>query len=67
MLLVKDKQYVELAGPEYPKNSLDMYKNMKKRDLIIFHRIATVEKQSDIFRDLADSMNEYEFLICPRA
>ena len=44
---------------EYLKNSLDMYKNMEKRDLIFQN---SNEKQSDIFRDLADSMNEYEFL-----
>jgi len=49
---------------EYLKNSLDMYKNMKKRDLIVFpHRIAP-EKQPEIFRDLAESMPDYEFIIC---
>ena len=49
---------------EYLKNSLDMYKNMEKRDLIVFpHRIAP-EKQPEIFRDLADSMKKYEFIIC---
>jgi len=49
---------------EYLKNSLDMYKNMEKRDLIVFpHRIAP-EKQPEIFRDLADSMKQYEFIIC---
>ena len=49
---------------EYLSNSLDMYKNMKKRDLIIFpHRIAP-EKQPEIFRDLSESMPEYEFVIC---
>jgi hypothetical protein len=49
---------------EYLKNSLDAYKGMKKRDLILFpHRIAP-EKQVDIFRDLAASMPEYEFVVC---
>ena len=49
---------------EYLNTSLDMYKNMEKRDLIIFpHRIAP-EKQPEIFRDLADSMQDYEFVIC---
>jgi len=49
---------------EYLKNSLDMYKNMEKRDLIVFpHRIAP-EKQPEIFRDLADSMKQYDFMIC---
>ena len=37
---------------------------MEKRDLIVFpHRIAP-EKQPEIFRDLADSMKQYEFIIC---
>ena len=49
---------------EYLKSSLDMYKNMEKRDLIVFpHRLAP-EKQPEIFRDLAESMPEYEFVIC---
>ena len=49
---------------EYLNNSLDRYKNMEKRDLIVFpHRIAP-EKQPEIFRDLADSMKQYEFIIC---
>ena len=37
---------------------------MTKRDLILFpHRIAP-EKQVDIFRDLAEQLPEYEFVIC---
>ena len=49
---------------EYLKNSLDQYKGMEKRDLILFpHRIAP-EKQVDIFRDLAEQLPEYEFVIC---
>ena len=49
---------------EYLKNSLKSYKNMEKRDLIVFpHRIAP-EKQPEIFRDLAESMPEYEFVMC---
>ena len=37
---------------------------MEKRDIIVFpHRIAP-EKQPEIFRDLADSMKKYEFIIC---
>jgi len=49
---------------EYLENSLHMYKNMPKRDLILFpHRIAP-EKQVDIFRDLADQLPEYEFVVC---
>ena len=49
---------------EYLKNSLDSYKGMEKRNLILFpHRIAP-EKQVDIFRDLAEQLPEYEFVIC---
>ena len=49
---------------EYLKNSLVTYNGMEKRDLILFpHRIAP-EKQVDIFRDLAEQLPEYEFVIC---
>jgi len=49
---------------EYLKNSLDSYKGMEKRDLILFpHRVAP-EKQVDIFRDLAEQLPEYEFVVC---
>jgi len=49
---------------EYLKNSLDSYKGMQKRDLILFpHRIAP-EKQIEIFRDLKEQLPEYEFVVC---
>lgn len=49
---------------EYLRNSMDMYKGMDKRDLILFpHRIAP-EKQPEIFRDLKETMPEYEWVIC---
>jgi hypothetical protein len=49
---------------EYLNTGLEQYKGMEKRDLILFpHRIAP-EKQPEIFRDLADSMPEYEFVVC---
>lgn len=49
---------------EYLKNSLDSYKGMEKRDLILFpHRIAP-EKQVDIFRDLKERLPQYEFIVC---
>ncbi len=49
---------------EYLKDSLTSYKGMEKRDLILFpHRVAP-EKQVDIFRDLADQLPEYEFVVC---
>jgi len=41
-----------------------LYKNMPKRDLILFpHRIAP-EKQVEIFRDLRTHLPQYEFVIC---
>jgi hypothetical protein len=49
---------------EYMEDTLTMYKNMLKRDLIIFpHRIAP-EKQVEIFRDLATHLPQYEFVVC---
>jgi glycosyltransferase involved in cell wall biosynthesis len=49
---------------EYLKDSLVTYSGMDKRNLILFpHRIAP-EKQVDIFRDLAEQLPEYEFVIC---
>jgi len=49
---------------EYLKNSLDSYKGMEKRDLILFpHRIAP-EKQVDIFNDFKEQLPEYEFVVC---
>ena len=49
---------------EYLANSLDSYKGMEKRNLILFpHRIAP-EKQPEIFYDLKDSMSQYEFVVC---
>ena len=49
---------------EYLKNSLDSYKGMEKRDLILFpHRVAP-EKQVEIFRDLAEQLPQYEFVVC---
>ena len=49
---------------EYMDGALTLYKNMPKRDLILFpHRIAP-EKQVEIFRDLKDQLPQYEFVIC---
>jgi len=49
---------------EYMENTLTMYKNMSKRDLILFpHRIAP-EKQVEIFRDLKEHLPQYEFVVC---
>jgi hypothetical protein len=49
---------------EYLRNSLNMYKNMDKKDIILFpHRIAP-EKQVEIFRDLRTHLPQYEFVVC---
>ena len=49
---------------EYMDDTLLEYKNMPKRDLILFpHRIAP-EKQVEIFRDLKEHLPQYEFIVC---
>lgn len=49
---------------EYMNDTLTSYKNMPKRDLILFpHRIAP-EKQVEIFRDLKEHLPQYEFVVC---
>ena len=61
----EDSRFVRTGWPmEYMDNTLTMYKNMPKRDLILFpHRIAP-EKQVEIFRDLATHLPQYEFVVC---
>jgi len=60
-----EHQPVRVGWPmEYLKNSLDSYKGMQKRDLILFpHRIAP-EKQVEIFRDLKAQLPQYDFIVC---
>jgi len=60
-----DGKMVRTGWPmEYMQDTLLPYKNMTKRDLILFpHRIAP-EKQVDIFRDLATHLPQYEFIVC---
>ena len=49
---------------DYMDQTLQTYKGMKKRDLIVFpHRIAP-EKQVEIFRDIASRMPQYDFVVC---
>ena len=49
---------------EYMESTLEPYKNMTKRDLIVFpHRIAP-EKQLEIFKDLKHNLPKYEFVVC---
>ena len=62
----KDEGKIVRSGwpMEYMPDTLLMYKNMPKRDLILFpHRIAP-EKQVEIFRDLKEHLPQYEFVIC---
>jgi hypothetical protein len=63
--LIDSKKIVRCGWPmEYMKDTLTMYKNMPKRNLILFpHRIAP-EKQVEIFRDLKEHLPQYEFVIC---
>jgi glycosyltransferase involved in cell wall biosynthesis len=62
---LETKKIVRTGWPfEYMPDALLMYKNMPKRDLILFpHRLAP-EKQLDIFLDLKESLPQYEFVIC---
>ena len=62
---VKEGKIVRSGWPmEYMQDTLLMYKNMPKRDLILFpHRIAP-EKQVEIFRDLKHYLPQYEFVVC---
>jgi hypothetical protein len=49
---------------EYMPGALEPYKNLPKRDLILFpHRLAP-EKQVEIFRDLAQALPQYEWIVC---
>jgi hypothetical protein len=59
------KKMVHTGWPmEYMDGTLTAYKNMPKRDLILFpHRIAP-EKQVEIFRDLKEHLPQYEFIVC---
>jgi len=60
-----NNKIVQTGWPmEYMDTTLNLYKGMKKRDLILFpHRIAP-EKQVEIFRDLKEQLPQYEFVIC---
>ena len=49
---------------EYMLDTLSMYSEMEKKDIILFpHRIAP-EKQLDIFLDLKEQLPQYEFVVC---
>ena len=63
--MVAEDKIVRTGWPmEYMVDTLAPYKNLPKRDLILFpHRIAP-EKQVEIFRDLATLLPQYEFIVC---
>jgi hypothetical protein len=63
--LMREGKIVRSGWPmEYMPDTLSMYKEMDKRDLILFpHRIAP-EKQVEIFRDLKEQLPQYEFVVC---
>ena len=65
MGLMNSKQVIRSGWPmEYMPDTLSMYSEMDKRDLILFpHRIAP-EKQVEIFRDLKEQLPQYEFVVC---
>ena len=49
---------------EYMDSTLSMYKDMNKKNIIVFpHRMAP-EKQPAIFEDLKRAMPQYEFVVC---
>jgi glycosyltransferase involved in cell wall biosynthesis len=49
---------------EYMPAALEVFKELPKRDLILFpHRLAP-EKQVEIFRDLKAALPQYEFIVC---
>ena len=60
-----ERKNIRVGWPmEYLCTSLEQYRNMPKRDLILFpHRIAP-EKQVDIFYDLKQSLPQYDFVVC---
>lgn len=59
------KKIIRTGWPmEYMNDTLTLYKKMDKRNLILFpHRIAP-EKQVEIFKDLANTMPEYDWVVC---
>lgn len=63
-LLQQENVHVVGWPMEYLSDTLKPYNNSQKRNLIVFpHRLAP-EKQLDIFKDLAATMPDYEFVVC---
>jgi hypothetical protein len=63
--MIAEGKIVRSGWPmEYMPSVLAPFKDLKKRDLIIFpHRIAP-EKQVEIFKDLALALPQYEWIVC---
>jgi hypothetical protein len=63
--VTNSKKIIRTGWPmEYMLEILEPYKDLTKRDLILFpHRIAP-EKQVEIFRDLAETLPQYEWIVC---
>jgi hypothetical protein len=61
----KRPYFVRSGWPmEYMQETLSPFKNLKKRNLILFpHRLAP-EKQLEIFKDLELILPQYEFIVC---
>lgn len=60
---IDDSTSIVLTGQPHYKLIEDLYVG-KKRDLILFPHRISVEKQPEIFRDLAKALPEYEFCVC---
>ncbi len=60
-----DDKVIRTGWPmDYMEDTLKPFKNLNKRNLILFpHRIAP-EKQVEIFRDLKTHLPQYEFVVC---
>jgi hypothetical protein len=65
MTMIEQGKIVRTGWPmEYMPKVLEPCKNLPKRDLILFpHRLAP-EKQVEIFRDLALTLPQYEWIVC---
>jgi hypothetical protein len=65
MTMIEQGKIVRTGWPmEYMPAMFEPFKEIPKRDLIVFpHRLAP-EKQVDIFRDLQSSMPEFEWVVC---
>jgi hypothetical protein len=60
----KDKIVCTGWPMEYMQPTLEIFKELPKRDLILFpHRLAP-EKQVEIFRDLKSALPQYEWIVC---